>query len=94
MRPEQVKILLYGVGVLISVALYLVYLASARKRGKRKARPRAHLRGREGAAHGPITLRIAKANYGEHQRTHDPAQTPKTNAPIQSHITTYGLQNA
>lgn len=40
MRPEQVKILLYGVGVLISVALYLVYLASARKRGKRTARPR------------------------------------------------------
>lgn len=40
MRPEQVKILLYGVGVLISVALYLVYLASTRKRGKRTARPR------------------------------------------------------
>lgn len=40
MRPEQVKILLCGVGVLISVALYLVYLASARKRGKRTARPR------------------------------------------------------
>lgn len=40
MRPEQVKILLYGVGVILSVALYLVYLASARKRGKRTARPR------------------------------------------------------
>jgi len=40
MRPEQVKILLYGVGVLISVALYLVYLASGRKRGRQTAMPR------------------------------------------------------
>ena len=40
MRPEQVKILLYGVGVILSVALYLVYLASGRKRGRQTAMPR------------------------------------------------------
>ncbi len=40
MRPEQVKILLYGVGVILSVALYLVYLASGRKRRKQTAGPR------------------------------------------------------